>query len=88
MEGVTDAKVLVINCGSSSLKYEVFQMPQRASLGRGLVERIGELKGKITHSGPKGEHAREVQVPHHKAAMELVRTCRNVTHAETKTLLK
>ncbi len=73
MEGVTDAKVLVINCGSSSLKYEVFQMPQRASLGRGLVERIGELKGKITHSGPKGEHAREVQVPHHKAAMELVR---------------
>jgi acetate kinase len=74
MEGVTDRKVLVINCGSSSLKYEVWQMPQRVSLGRGLVERIGELKGKITHTGPTGEqHSREVQVPHHKAAMEIVR---------------
>jgi acetate kinase len=53
MEGVTDRKVLVINCGSSSLKYEVWQMPQRVSLGRGLVERIVELKGKITHTGPR-----------------------------------
>jgi len=74
MEGVTDRKVLVINCGSSSLKYEVWQMPQRVSLGRGLVERIGELKGKITHTGSAGQsRSRDVQVPHHKAAMEIVR---------------
>jgi acetate kinase len=55
------------------LKYEVWQMPQRLSLGRGLVERIGELKGKISQKTPKGDYLRETQVPHHKAAMELVR---------------
>jgi acetate kinase len=73
MQTVTDTKILVINCGSSSLKYEVWQMPERVSLGRGTVERIGELKGKIAQKTPRGEYTRDVQVPHHKAAMELVR---------------
>jgi acetate kinase len=73
MRAETDRKILVINCGSSSLKYEVYGMPQRTSLGRGLVERIGELKGRITQKSLKGDLSREVQVPHHKAAMELVR---------------
>ena len=73
MQEGSDTKILVINCGSSSLKYEVYRMPQRISLGRGIVERIGELKGKISQKTPKGDYLREVQVPHHKAAMELVR---------------
>lgn len=67
-----DKRILVINCGSSSLKYEVWQMPQRVSMGRGIVERIGEPKGRIVQESPKGEVTREVQVPHHKAAMQLV----------------
>jgi acetate kinase len=67
-----DKKILVINCGSSSLKYEVWQMPQRVSMGRGIVERIGEPKGRIAQKAPKGEATREVPVPHHKAAMQLV----------------
>jgi len=69
----TERKILVINCGSSSLKYEVWGMPHRASLGRGMVERIGELKGRISQKSPSCEFARDVQIPHHKAAMELVR---------------
>jgi acetate kinase len=69
----TDKKILVINCGSSSLKYEVYQMPQRVSLGKGVVERIGEQKGKIRLMTSKGELNREEQVPNHKRAMELVR---------------
>ncbi|HUI69822.1 MAG TPA: acetate kinase [Spirochaetia bacterium] len=73
MQTESGAKILVINCGSSSLKYEVWQMPQRVSLGRGIVERIGELKGRISQKTPKGEYLRETQVPHHKAAVELVR---------------
>jgi acetate kinase len=40
-------KILVINCGSSSLKYEVYDMPSEKSLGKGLVERIGETMGHI-----------------------------------------
>jgi acetate kinase len=73
MKSAAETKILVINCGSSSLKYEVWQMPERTSLGKGLVERIGELKGKITQNTPRGDFIREVQVAHHKAAMELVR---------------
>jgi len=73
MANAANRKILVINCGSSSLKYEVWGMPDRSSLGRGLVERIGELKGKISQKSAAGDYAREVQVPHHKAAMELVR---------------
>jgi acetate kinase len=73
MQAASERKILVINCGSSSLKYEVWGMPQRISLGRGLVERIGELKGRITQKSPKAELVLEIQVPHHKAAMELVR---------------
>ena len=72
-EAVTERTILVINCGSSSLKYEVYRMPGRTSLGKGIVERIGELKGRIVQTTPRGEYAREVQVPHHKMAMQLVR---------------
>ena len=72
MRAVADKNILVINCGSSSLKYEVWRMPQRISIGRGLIERIGELKGKISQKTPKGDYTAEVQVPHHKAAMQLV----------------
>ncbi|HTO21835.1 MAG TPA: acetate kinase [Spirochaetia bacterium] len=68
-----EKKILVINCGSSSLKYEVWGMPRRTSLGRGTVERIGELKGRISQKTPRSDYTREIQVPHHKAAMELVR---------------
>jgi len=63
-EADTGRKILVINCGSSSLKYEVWQMPERTSLGKGIVERIGELKGRIVQKTPRGDYAREVQVPH------------------------
>ncbi len=69
----TDKKILVINCGSSSVKYEVYQMPQRHSLGKGIVERIGEATGKITQKTPRGDISREERVPDHKRAMELVR---------------
>jgi acetate kinase len=72
-DALSEQKILVINCGSSSLKYEVWLMPARTSLGRGIVERIGELKGRIEQKTPRGVYEREVQVPHHKAAMQLVR---------------
>ena len=37
-------KIIVINCGSSSIKYQLFEMPQKKVLAKGLVEKIG-LKG-------------------------------------------
>ena len=54
MQEESDNRILVINCGSSSLKYEVWQMPQRVSLGRGLVERIGELRERSHRRRPRG----------------------------------
>ena len=35
-------KVLVINCGSSSIKYQLYDMADESILAKGLVERIGE----------------------------------------------
>ena len=43
-------KVLVINCGSSSLKYQVLEMDDQSLLCKGLVERIGIEGSIITHS--------------------------------------
>ncbi len=42
-------KVLVINAGSSSVKYYLYQMPQAEILARGLVERIGEETSELSH---------------------------------------
>ena len=43
-------KVLVINCGSSSLKYQVLQMPEEELLAKGIVERIGTDASCISHT--------------------------------------
>ena len=67
-------KILVINCGSSSLKYEVYDMPERRSLGKGLVERIGEkAPGKIRQESAGGVYEKETLIPDHRTAMGLVR---------------
>jgi acetate kinase len=64
--------ILVINCGSSSLKYEVYEMPQRESLGKGLVDRIGIKDGSIKHEGANGKYERQQDVPDHKTAVGLM----------------
>ncbi|HEY9054190.1 MAG TPA: acetate kinase [Rectinemataceae bacterium] len=65
-------KVLVLNCGSSSLKYEVFEMPKRESLGKGLVERIGEKGSFLQQTSPKGTIRIEEDMPDHGKAMTRV----------------
>lgn len=42
-------KILVINCGSSSLKYQLLDMESKALLAKGLVERIGIEGSQLTH---------------------------------------
>ena len=61
--------ILVLNCGSSSLKYEVFRMPGRESLGKGLVERIGEAGSFLQQTSPKGTIRVEESMPDHGRAM-------------------
>ena len=47
-------KVLVVNCGSSSLKYQLFDMTDESVLAKGLVERIG-MDGSILNHQPTGK---------------------------------
>ncbi len=65
-------RILVINCGSSSLKYEVYRMPDKVSLGKGLVERIGLDEGKITQKTENGNYEKVQPIPDHAEAMKLV----------------
>lgn len=65
-------KILVINCGSSSLKYEIYEMPSQQSLGKGLVERIGLPTGKVCQEFGDRQVCYETEVPNHKVAFELM----------------
>ena len=63
-------KVLVINAGSSSLKYQLIEMDTQDVVAKGLCERIG-IDGRISHkteSGYKAEY--DVSFPTHKEAFE------------------
>ncbi len=42
--------VLVLNAGSSSIKYQLFTMPEQRVIARGVVERIGEDQGRVKHT--------------------------------------
>jgi acetate kinase len=53
-------KILVINCGSSSLKYSFYDTADEAHHAHGLVERIGIDGTRLKHHGPKGEVKREL----------------------------
>lgn len=66
-------KVLVINCGSSSLKYQLMDMETQEALAKGLVERIGLPGAMLTHRPQDGE--KEViiaDLQDHVAAIKLV----------------
>ena len=54
--------VLVINAGSSSLKYQLFNMDNQAVLAKGLCERIG-IDGRLTHTNPNKEEKYKADVP-------------------------
>ncbi len=65
-------KILVVNAGSSSLKYQLFDMDKNEVLAKGNCERIG-IDGVITHKRPgKEDYTENAALPDHKAAIELV----------------
>ncbi len=61
-------KILVINCGSSSLKYQLIDMEGEKVLCKGLCERIGIDGSNITHKANGGEWKVEVPFPTHTEA--------------------
>ena len=66
-------KILVINCGSSSLKYQLIDMDDESVVAKGLCERIGIEGSKLTHQVPgKDKYIVEKAMPDHKVAIGLV----------------
>lgn len=72
-------KILVINSGSSSLKYQLIDMAGHAVVTAGSVERIGETRAALRHAWTGGGEpmkslAREVTAPDHRAAFVAIGT--------------
>ncbi|MBC8471154.1 MAG: acetate kinase [Planctomycetes bacterium] len=65
-------KVLVINAGSSSVKYYLYQMPKAEILARGFVEKIGEETSALSHFYEDKTHTANVKVKDVRKAMELI----------------
>ena len=66
-------KVLVLNCGSSSLKYQLFEMDDESVLAKGLVERIGLDGSVLTHEATdKDKVVINADIKNHTIAIGLV----------------
>ena len=66
-------KILVLNCGSSSLKYQLIDMENESVLAKGLCERIAIDGSKLTHKVPgKEDFVLESPMPDHSVAVKLV----------------
>ena len=66
-------KILVINCGSSSLKYQLIDFNTKTALAKGICERIGQEMGDIKHTPGDGEKVvKEVAMKDHEVAMQMV----------------
>lgn len=73
MEDYYRMKVLVINCGSSSLKYQLIDSETEQALASGLCERIG-IDGQLTHKvdGKKIKDEEKIAMPDHEVAAKIV----------------
>ncbi|MEH7331491.1 acetate kinase [Neobacillus drentensis] len=66
------AKVIAINAGSSSLKFQLFEMPSENVITKGLIERIG-LKDSIFNITVNGEKVQEtIDIPDHEVAVKMI----------------
>lgn len=75
------AKILVLNAGSSSLKYQVIDTETQESLVKGLCERIGIEGGQITHKAHGEKFVTNVEMKDHTVALNLVLD--SITDAKT-----
>jgi acetate kinase len=65
-------KILVVNAGSSSLKYQLIDMENEQAVAKGGCERIGLEGSFLKHKTAKGETMIEKALPDHKVAVQLV----------------
>ncbi|WP_457609698.1 acetate/propionate family kinase [Lutibacter sp.] len=65
-------KILVINSGSSSIKYQLFNMPQEEVICSGLVERIGLKDAEIHYKSIANKMDEVTDIPNHKIGLEKI----------------
>ncbi len=66
-------KILVLNCGSSSIKYQLIDMTNNAQvMAKGLLERIGLEMGEFTHKYNGQKHYEQLPIPDHTAGIKIV----------------
>jgi acetate kinase len=64
--------VLVINCGSSSLKYQLRQMPKDSVLAQGIVDGIGKQQTELRHTTALKEHHQTLVTADHQSAVSFI----------------
>ena len=65
-------KILVLNCGSSSLKYQLINMENEEVMAKGLYERIGQPNSVITHKVNGEKYVTEKPAPTHDEAVSVM----------------
>ncbi|MBR1516175.1 MAG: acetate kinase [Paludibacteraceae bacterium] len=66
-------KILVLNCGSSSIKYKLFNMDDRSVMAQGGVEKIGLKDSFLQVKLPSGEKVKiEKEMPEHTVGIQLI----------------
>ncbi|MGC8831279.1 MAG: acetate/propionate family kinase [Thermoproteota archaeon] len=77
-------KILVVNCGSSSIKYKLFDADSLKGISSGLLERIGSRPAVLRHEVGGASAKREVDVSNHRQGLELI--LRVLLEAEPKAI--
>src|SRR3982751_852779 len=66
------SKIIAINAGSSSLKFQLFEMPSEEVITKGLIERIG-LKDSVFNITVDGKKVQEISdIPDHEVAVKML----------------
>ena len=70
-------KILVVNCGSSSIKYKLFDAGHRRVMASGLAEKIGETGSILTHrhmtaAGKEKKHVEKNRIADHREGLQRI----------------
>ncbi len=65
-------KIFVVNCGSSSIKYQLFDMADESVLAGGLLERVGTGDAVLEHRAGDSEYEIEVSAPDHRTGVGII----------------
>ena len=66
-------KIIILNCGSSSIKYQLIEMPSAHVIAKGLVEKVGLEGSRIKHTNDRGSKiVIDEYIANHQVGMEIV----------------